>query len=63
MRDLLTRNKELAERVDQLEATQKKHASVISILAEEIEHIVAQPEPPKRRIGFPTARVLTASHG
>ena len=53
MRELLASHKSLAARVDKLETSQKRHASVINILAEEIEDLKRPPaEPPKRRIGF-----------
>jgi len=53
MRELLASHKNLAVRVEKLEASQKRHASVINILAEEIEDLKQPPvEPPKRRIGF-----------
>jgi hypothetical protein len=52
IRELLATNKELAERVEKLEAGQKEHASVIEILAEEIDELKRLPEPPKRPIGF-----------
>ena len=53
MRELLASHKNLASRVEKLEASQKRHASVINILAEEIEDLKRPPaEPAKRRIGF-----------
>jgi hypothetical protein len=53
MRELLASHKNLATRVEKLEASQKRHASVINILAEQIEDLKQPPvEPPKRRIGF-----------
>jgi phage regulator Rha-like protein len=53
LRDLLATHKDLAARMEKLEATQKKHGSVITILAEEIDHLKKPaPLPPKRRIGF-----------
>jgi hypothetical protein len=53
MRELLASHKSLAARVEKLEASQRRHASVINILAEEIEDLKRPPpEPPKRRIGF-----------
>jgi hypothetical protein len=53
MRELLASHKSLAARVEKLETSQKRHASVINILAEEIEDLKRPPaEPPKRRIGF-----------
>jgi hypothetical protein len=39
MRELLASHKNLAARVEKLEASQKRHASVINILAEEIEDL------------------------
>ena len=52
IRELLATNKELAARVEKLEAGQKQHESIIAILAEEIDELKLLPEPPKRRIGF-----------
>ena len=53
MRELLASHKSLAARVEKLETSQKRHASVINILAEEIEDLKRPPaESPKRRIGF-----------
>jgi phage regulator Rha-like protein len=54
LRELLASHKDLAARVEKLEAAQKKHGSIIGILAEEIDEIKRLPEPPKRRIGFKT---------
>lgn len=54
MRELLASHKDLAARVEELEAAQKKHASIIGILAEEIDEMKRLPEPHKRRIGFKT---------
>jgi len=55
IRELLATNKDLAARVEKLEAGQKKHASIISLLAEEIDELKLLPEPPaKRRIGYKT---------
>ena len=54
IRELLATNKDLAARVEKLEAGQKEHASIIGILAEEIDELKLLPEPPKRRIGFKT---------
>ena len=56
MRELLASHKDLAARVGKLEAAQKKHGSIIGILAEEIDEMERLPEPPKRRIGFKTKR-------
>jgi hypothetical protein len=52
IRELLATNKELAARVEKLEASQQEHASIIGILAEEIDQMKLLPEPPKRPIGF-----------
>ena len=54
MRELLASHKDLAARVEKLETTQKKHGSIIGILAEEIDEMKRVPEPSKRRIGFKT---------
>lgn len=52
IRELLATNKDLAARVEKLEDGQQEHASIIGILAEEIDQLKRVPEPPKRRIGF-----------
>ena len=55
MRELLATHKHLAARIEKLEAYQKRHASVINLLAEEIEDLKRLPPlPPKRLIGFKT---------
>lgn len=54
MRELLASHKDLAARVEKLEAFQTEHASIIGILAEEIDELKRLPEAPKRRIGFTT---------
>jgi hypothetical protein len=54
MRELLASHKDLAARVEKVEAAQKEHASIIAVLAEEIDDIRRLREPPKRRIGFKT---------
>ena len=52
-RELLANNKDLALRVEKLEAEQKDHTSIISILADEINKMKRAPsDPPKYRIGF-----------
>ena len=56
MREMLTEHKNLAGRVDKLESTQKRHVSVINMLADEIVDIRNPPLPAKRRIGFRTER-------
>lgn len=53
MRELLASHKNLAARVEKLEASHNRHASVINLLAEEIEDLKRPPtEPARRRIGF-----------
>lgn len=54
MRDMLATHRKLALRIEKLEVGQKRYASVIGILAEEIQEIKQLPAPskPKRRIGF-----------
>ena len=56
MRELLSSHKDLAARVEKLETAQKKHGSIIGILAEEIDEMKRLPEPAKRQIGFKTGQ-------
>ncbi len=62
MRELVAANKEMAVRIDKLERGQDQTASVIQVLAEDIDHLAGEVEqmkalPPvsKRRIGFRTS--------
>jgi hypothetical protein len=59
MRELIASNKDIAARVKELERGHSRTASVIEVLAEDIDrlaHDVRQmktlPVPPKRKIGF-----------
>jgi phage regulator Rha-like protein len=53
LREILATNNDLADRLEKVERTQEQHASVITILAEEIDNLKElPPEPPRRRIGF-----------
>ena len=53
MRDLLATHKDLAARMEKLEATQKHHGSAIAIVVDEIKKLKTPPaKPPTRRIGF-----------
>ena len=53
LREILATHKDLAERMEKLEANQQQHASVINILAEEINNLKElPPEPPRKQIGF-----------
>jgi len=54
LREMLADHKDLAARVDKLEAAQKRHVSVIQMLANEIDQMKNPPVPTKRRIGFRT---------
>lgn len=54
IRELLASHKELAVRMERLESNQKRHASVINILADEINQIKRPAISSKRRIGFKT---------
>jgi len=52
IRELLAANKDLAERLEKLEANQKKHASIIGLLVNEIEVLKLPPKSSKRSYGF-----------
>lgn len=52
IRELLASHKDLATRVEKLESGQKDHASIITVLVEEIDDMKRLPEPVKRPIGF-----------
>lgn len=55
LRELLSSNKDLAARLEKVERNQEQHASVINILAEEIDALKQlPPEPPRNPIGFVT---------
>src|SRR5580704_9704866 len=54
MRELLASHRHLASRVEKLEANQRRHASLINVLVDEIGRLKKVPETPKRRIGFKT---------
>ncbi len=53
LRELLATHKDLATRMEKLEATQKQHTSVITVVVEEIKKLnQSPPPPPERSIGF-----------
>jgi hypothetical protein len=52
LREMLATHKELASRIERLEAGQERHDSVLSVIVEEIQRLNQPPDPPKRRIGF-----------
>jgi len=55
LRELLATHKDLARKLEQLEAKQKHHTSIITVVVEEIKKLKEPPpSPPKRRIGFHT---------
>jgi hypothetical protein len=54
LREMVASNHELAARIEKIEASQREHASVINILAEEIDMLKIPPPGPSKRIGFRT---------
>ena len=53
LRELLATNKDLAARLEKVEQAQEQHASVINILADEIDALKQlPPDPPRNPIGF-----------
>lgn len=54
LRELVASNRDLAARMEKLEASQREHASVINILAEEIDMLKMPPPAAPKRIGFKT---------
>ena len=57
LREMLATHKDLAERIEKIEAAQERHTSVIELLAEEIDRMKELPaEAEKRRIGFSAGR-------
>jgi ORF6N domain len=54
LREMVASNRDLAARMEKLEASQREHASVINILAEEIDMLKMPPPAPSKRIGFHT---------
>ena len=57
LREMLATHKDLAERMEKIEAAQERHTSVIELLAEEIDGMKElPPEAEKTRIGFSAGR-------
>jgi hypothetical protein len=53
MRELLTTHKDLADRIEKLERTQKQHGSILVAVVQDIQKLKAPPaQLPRRRIGF-----------
>ena len=57
LREMLATHKDLAERMEKIEAAQERHTSVIELLAEETDRMKElPPEAEKTRIGFSAGR-------
>ena len=54
LREMVASNRDLGARIEKIEASQREHASVINILAEEIDMMKMLPPSPAKRIGFKT---------
>jgi hypothetical protein len=54
LREMVASNRELGARIEKIESSQREHASVINILAEEIDMMKMLPPSPAKRIGFQT---------
>ena len=52
LREVLASHKDLAARMEKLEATQKQHGAVIALVVDEIKKLKSPPATPKPRIGF-----------
>jgi hypothetical protein len=53
LRQILATHKDLAARMEKLEAAQEEHGSILAVLVEEIEEMrLPAPHPPKHPIGF-----------
>jgi hypothetical protein len=53
LREMIAANKDLAARVEKLEQSQNRAASILRVLVDEIDNLKALPAaPPKRKIGF-----------
>jgi hypothetical protein len=55
LREVLAANQDLAHRIEQIEATQRDHGSIITVMIDEINALKELPEPPRRPIGFTPA--------
>ncbi len=54
LRELIAENSDLAARIETLEVNQESHASIINVLAEELDQLRTIPDPQKRRFGYKT---------
>ena len=52
LREILATHKDLARKIEQIEAVQDRHDSIIMSVVDEIEKLKQTPEPPRRPIGF-----------
>jgi hypothetical protein len=53
LREMIMANKDLANRVEKLESSQRQTSSILDVLVDEIGGMKALPTPPpKRKIGF-----------
>ena len=60
MRQILATHKDLASRMEKLEAAQEEHGSILAVLIDEIEELkVPPPRKPKRPIGFVSGKNVT----
>ena len=55
LREVLATHKDLAIRLEQMEAAQREHGSILVAVVEEIKRLKQGPRRPKRNIGFYTA--------
>jgi len=52
MRELLATHKDLADKIEKLERTQKQHGSILVAVVQDIQKLKTPPPRPRRRIGF-----------
>jgi hypothetical protein len=54
LREVFASHRDLARKIEHIEATQKEHTSVIVAVVKEIKHLKRAPRERKLRIGFVT---------
>jgi hypothetical protein len=52
LREMLATHKELARKIERLEAGQQRHSSILTVIVDEIKKLKENPKAPKKRIGF-----------
>jgi hypothetical protein len=52
LREMLATHKDLANKIEKIEAKQKQHSSIITFLVEDIRKLKSSPSPPQKKIGF-----------